>query len=143
AIQFAISCSAGMPQFLWQIGAATAALVRSGPVTRSDIRRGITKIVGDSRDLPFKAYDVLEPIEHMLGMYSAKEQDLLWMLLWRVANVTSLVAPHAQQHLIIDSSLLELDEQQAWIRRLLSLVALKILDLQGATTYSFHVPIFG
>lgn len=145
AIDFAVTCSAGIPQFLWQIGAATAANVRSGPVTKSDIRRAISTITDDGggKNLPFKAYDVLEPIENMLSLFSLRDQDGLWLLLWRVANVTSLIAPHARLHLILDSQLTEIDDRQAWLDRFVQLVQLNILEMPEQSTYAFRIPIFG
>ncbi|MXO75131.1 AAA family ATPase [Altererythrobacter aerius] len=143
AIRYAIQMCAGMPQFLWQAGAATTALVRTGPVTRSDVRRGIAAIIADRvSELPFKAYNVLEPVEHMLGLQGEREQDLLWLLLWRVANASSLVADEAQQHFIIDQSLLELDDPDAWKQRLINLVDLNILEMPRSAMYRFKVPIF-
>lgn len=142
-VRYAIEMCAGMPQFLWQLGAATSAIVRSGPVTKADVRQGVSALVGDrSIDLPFKAYDVLEPIEHMLGLQGQREQDLLWLLLWRVANSSSLVVDEAQQSYIIDQSLLELDELEGWKSRLLSLVDLEILEMPRPSMYRFRVPIF-
>ena len=142
-VRYAIDMCAGMPQFLWQLGAATTAIVRSGPVTKADVRQGVSALVGGrSIDLPFKAYEVLEPIEHMLGLQGQREQDLLWLLLWRVANSSSLVVDEAQQSYIIDQSLLELDELEAWKSRLLSLVDLDILEMPRSSMYRFRVPIF-
>jgi hypothetical protein len=117
--------------------------VRSGPVTKADVRQGVTALVGErSIDLPFKAYDVLEPIEQMLELHGQREQDLLWLLLWRVANSSSLVVDEAQQSYIIDQSLLELDEFESWKSRLLALVDLKILEMSRPSLYRFRVPIF-
>jgi hypothetical protein len=142
-VRYAIEMCAGMPQFLWQLGAATSAIVRSGPVTKADVRQGVSALVGErSIDLPFKAYDVLEPIEQMLELHGQREQDLLWLLLWRVANSSSLVVDEAQQSYIIDQSLLELDEFESWKSRLLALVDLKILEMSRPSLYRFRVPIF-
>lgn len=142
-VRYAIEMCAGMPQFLWQLGAATTAIVRSGPVTKADVRQGVSALVGGrSIDLPFKAYEVLEPIEHMLALQGQREQDLLWLLLWRIANSSSLVVDEAQQSYIIDQSLLELDELEAWKSRLLSLVDLEILEMPRSSMYRFRVPIF-
>lgn len=142
-VRYAIEMCAGMPQFLWQLGAATSAIVRSGAVTKADVRQGVSALVGErNTDLPFKAYDVLEPIEHMLGLQGQREQDLLWLLLWRVANSSSLIADEAQHNYIIDQSLLELDEFESWKSRLLSLVDLEILAMPRQARYRFRVPIF-
>jgi hypothetical protein len=142
-VRYAIEMCAGMPQFLWQLGAATSAFVRSGLVTKADVRQGVSALIGErSIDLPFKAYDVLEPIEHMLGLQGQREQDLLWLLLWRVANSSSLVVNEAQQSYIVDQSLLELDEFESWKSRLFSLVDLEILEMPRPSTYRFRVPIF-
>ena len=138
----AIAVCSGMPQFMWQLGAA-AALAQVARLRRRDIRRGVSILVrNDSVDLPFRPYDVLEPVEHMLGLQGRREQDLLWLLLWRVANTSSLVADEAQQHFVIDQSLLELDDNDAWKQRLISLVNLGILDIPRPGAFSFRVPIF-
>jgi hypothetical protein len=142
-VRYAIDMCAGMPQFLWQLGATIAAIVRSGPVTTSDVRHAVSALVGErSVDLPFNAYDVLEPIEHMLGLQGQREQDLLWLLLWRVANSSSLVVREAQQNFIVDQPLLELDELEGWRNRLLALVDLEILEMPRPSMYRFRVPIF-
>jgi hypothetical protein len=143
AIQYAIRLCAGMPQFMWQVGAATAYLVRSGPATRADVRRAVTALVGDtSAELPFKPYDVLEPLEYMLALQGAREQDLLWLLLWRIADASSLVAEQAPQHFVLDQTLLGLDDRDCWEKRLLSLVELDILEMPKRSTYQFKIPIF-
>jgi hypothetical protein len=143
AIQYAIRLCAGMPQFMWQVGAATAFLVRSGPATRADVRRAVTALVGDtSGKLPFRPYDVLEPLEYMLALQGAREQDFLWLLLWRIADASSLVAEQATQYFVLDQTLLELDNRDGWERRLLSLVELDILQMPKRSAYQFKVPIF-
>ncbi|MFF0923242.1 hypothetical protein ACFYE8_26500 [Rhizobium leguminosarum] len=142
-VRYAIDLCAGMPQFLWQLGAATSAIVRSGPVSKADVRQGVSVLVGErTLDLPFKAYEVLEPIEHMLGLQGQREQDLLWLLLYKVANSSSLVVDEAQQSFIIDQSLLELDEFEGWKQRLISVVNLSILEMTRPAMYRFKVPIF-
>src|SRR6202040_1890742 len=121
----------------------TSAIVRSGPVTKADVRQGVSALLGERGiDLPFKAYEVLEPIEHMLGMEGPREQDLLWLLLWRVSNSSSLVVDEAQLNYIVDQSLLELDEFESWKSRVLSLVDLGILEMPRKSMYRFRVPIF-
>ncbi len=143
AIQYAVRLCAGMPQFMWQVGAATTFLVRSGPATRADVRCAVTSLVNDvSGQLPFKPYDVLEPLEHMLGLQGAKERDLLWLLLYRIANASSLVAEQAPLHFVLDQMLMELDDRDRWKRRLISLIELKILEMPKPSTYQFKVPIF-
>jgi hypothetical protein len=143
AIRQAIGVCSGMPQFMWQLGAAAASLVRGGTATKADIRRGVSILVGnDLLDLPFRPYDVLEPLEHMLGLQGRREQDLLWLLLWRVANTSSLVADEAQQHFVIDQTMLELDDNDAWKQRLIALVNLDILNIPRPGAFSFRVPIF-
>ncbi len=143
SVRYAIELCAGMPQFLWQLGAATSAIVRSGPVGKADVRQGVSLLVGErTLDLPFKAYEILEPIEHMLGLQGQREQDLSWLLLYRVANSSSLVVDEAQQNFIIDQSLLELDEFEGWKQRLISLVNLSILEMTRPAMYRFRVPIF-
>ena len=142
-VRYAIELCAGMPQFLWQLGAATSAIVRSGPVSKADVRQGLAVLVGErSIELPFKTYEVLEPIEHMLGLQGQREQDLYWLLLYRVANSSSLVVDEAQQSFIIDQSLLELDEFEGWKQRLISLCNLSILEMTRPAMYRFKVPIF-
>jgi hypothetical protein len=142
-VRYAIDLCAGMPQFLWQLGAATSAIVRSGPVSKADVRQGVSVLVGErTLDLPFKAYEVLEPIEHMLGLQGQREQDLYWLLLYKVANSSSLVVDEAQQSFIIDQSLLELDEFEGWKQRLISLCSLSILEMTRPAMYRFKVPIF-
>ena len=78
----------------------------------------------------------------MLGIQGQREQDLLWLLLWRVAHSSSLIADEAQQNFIIDQSLLELDEPDGWKSRLLFLVDLEILEISRPSMYRFRVPIF-
>ena len=143
AIEYRIKMCAGMPQFMWQLGAAATASVRSGLVTRADVRHAVSRSVGEQLpDLPFNTYDVLEPIEHMLGLQGVREQAVLWLLLHRVAATSSLVADEAQQHFIIDQSLIELDEPEAWKSRLINLVDINILEMPRQAMYRFRVPIF-
>jgi hypothetical protein len=69
AVDYAIELCAGMPQFMWQVGAATACRIRSGPAVRGDIRAAVGALVDERQDdLPFKPYDVLEPLEHNLEL---------------------------------------------------------------------------
>jgi hypothetical protein len=95
-----------------------------------------------SVDLPFKAYDVLEPLEYMLGLHGAREQDLFWLLLWRVAHASSLANEQVQQHFIVDQELLQIDNSEAWKSRLIALVDLNILEIPRPSMYRFRVPIF-
>ena len=133
AIEYAFLLCAGMPQFLWQIGATVAHLVRSGLASKKDVRMAVAALVGERKtELPFKSYEILEPIDSMLALESARERDLLWMLLYRIANASSLVAEDATVPFVIDHALSALDERSAWNRRLRSLVDLKILRMATA-----------
>ena len=143
AVKYGVELCAGMPQFMWQLGAATVYAVRSGKALRSDVRSAVSALVdGDHTKLPFKSYDVLEPIEHMLSPQGDREQDLLWLLLRRVAQTSSLTALHASWHLLIESELLELDSKPSWNKRLQTLVDLKILTVEANNSYRFKVPLF-
>lgn len=143
AIQHAIDLCAGTPQFMWQVGAASAAMVRNGPITRVDVRQAVASLMDDrSTDLPFKPYDVLEPLEYMLGLHGKREQDLYWVLLWRAAFGSSLANEHVQQHFIVDAELLQIESAEAWRDRLLGLVELGILEIPRPSMYRFRVPIF-
>ena len=143
AISYAWSLCAGMPQFLWQVGAATASQVRTGVATRSDIRAAIALLVGPERvKLPFRPYEILEPIDNMLSLEVPRERDLLWMLLYRVAQASSLAAQNATIPFVIDQSLLAVDDRIAWKRRLGVLVDLKVLRIESASSVLFQVPLF-
>lgn len=143
AIEYAFSLSAGMPQFLWQLGAATAHLVRSGPATRADVRTAVATLVGDGKvSLPFKSYEILEPIDSLLSLEGPRERDLLWMLLYRVADASSLIVEDAAIPFVIDASLLAIDDRTAWNKRLRTLIDLKILRMDSPTSVRFQVPLF-
>ncbi|MDR3571992.1 MAG: AAA family ATPase [Candidatus Pacebacteria bacterium] len=142
AVSSALDLCAGMPQFLWQIGATTSHIVRSGTATRSDVRNAVAMLIGEGKsNLPFKSYEVLEPIESMLQLHTSRERDLLWMLLFRVAASSSLVAPEAAALTILDPTLMSFDDKAGWTKRLLALVELRILSVR-ASFYSFTVPLF-
>ncbi|MFA0920856.1 AAA family ATPase [Pseudomonas tremae] len=144
AIEYAFSLCAGMPQFLWQVGATVAHLVRVGSATKRDVRLAVAALIGDNRtELPFKAYEILEPIDSILSLESARERDLLWMLLYRIASASSLVAEDATIPFVIDHALSALDERNSWSRRLRALVDLKVLRMESPTTVRFLVPLFG
>ncbi|WP_312404552.1 AAA family ATPase [Brevundimonas sp.] len=143
AIDYGIQLCAGMPQFMWQLGAATVFALRSGKALRSDVRAAVSAMVdGDHTRLPFRSYDVLEPIEHMLGLQGDRERDLLWLLLRRVALTSSLSAQHTPRHFLIESQLLEFDGRSVWNKRLQTLVDLKILVAEANSSYRFKVPLF-
>lgn len=143
AIEYAFSLCAGMPQFLWQVGATVAHLVRSGAATKKDVRMAVAALVGERKtELPFKSYEILEPIDSMLALENARERDLLWMLLYRIANASSLVAEDATVPFVIDHALAALEERAAWNRRLRALVDLKILRMDSSSTIRFQVPLF-
>ena len=143
AISYGIELCAGMPQFMWQLGAATVFALRSGKALRSDVRAAVSALVdGDHARLPFRSYDVLEPIEHMLGLQGDRERDLLWLLLRRVALTSSLSTLHTPRHFLVESQLLELDGKSTWSKRLQTLVDLKILVAEANSSYRFKVPLF-
>ncbi|MEG8018792.1 hypothetical protein [Sphingomonas sp. LR55] len=143
AIEYAWSLCAGMPQFLWQIGATTALQVKSGPASRSDIRAAVATLVGaDKSKLPFKAYEMLEPIDSMLSLETARERDLLWMLLYRVAQASSLALQDAAIPFVIDQALVAVDDRLAWRKRLGTLVDLKVLRMDTSSSVRFRVPFF-
>ena len=143
AIEYAAQISAGMPLFMWQLGAATAALVRSGRANKTDVRRAVQALVlDDGVTLPFKAYEILEPLEHMLGLRPEPEPDLLWMLLYRVANSTSLVAPEANVGFILDQTLLGVRDKDVWRKHLVDLTEIGILEIPKPGEYRFKIPIF-
>lgn len=143
AVEYAVMLCAGMPQFMWQVGAATSALVRSGPAMRSDVRAAVSALIDPKQhDLPFRPYDVLEPLEHMLSLQGRREEDMLWLILRRVAVNSSLVVREAPAHFLIEQGLLEIDGREAWQKRLTTLVELDILVAPHPHSYSFRVPIF-
>lgn len=143
AIEYGVQLCAGMPQFMWQLGAATVFALRSGRALRSDVRAAVSALVdGDHTRLPFRSYDVLEPIEHTLGLQGDRERDLLWLLLRRVALTSSLSTLHTPRHFLIESQLLELDAKSGWNKRLQTLVDLKILIAESNGSYRFKVPLF-
>jgi hypothetical protein len=143
AIGYARNLCAGMPQFLWQIGATTSYLVRSGPATQADVRAAVAMLVGERKNsLPLKSYEILEPIESMLSLQPGKEPDLLWMLLFRIADASSLVAEDATIPFVIDQALTAIDDRAAWKRRLTALIDLKILRMSSQSSIQFEVPLF-
>lgn len=64
------------------------------------------------------------------------------MLLYRIANASSLVAEDATVPFVIDHALASLEERSAWNRRLRALVDLKILRMDSSSTIRFQVPLF-
>jgi hypothetical protein len=143
AIDHGVSLCAGMPQFMWQLGAATTWSIRGGEAHRSDVRSAMNALISGGRDgLPFQPYEVLEPIEHMLKLQGNREQDLLWLLLRRVAINSSLAVADAPRHFLLDQSLLDLDGRDVWNKRLSSLIELNILRPTGNSSVSFAVPLF-
>lgn len=143
AIDYAFNLCAGIPQFLWQIGAATAHLVRSGPASKTDIRVAVATLIGEGKaSLPFKSYEILEPIDSLLSLEGGKEGDLLWMLLYRVADACSLVVEDATILFVIDNSLMSVSDKAVWSQRLRALVDLKILRMDSSSSVRFQVPLF-
>ncbi|RYG89383.1 MAG: ATP-binding protein [Alphaproteobacteria bacterium] len=144
AVVYALELCAGMPQFLWQIGAMTSYLVRSGSASRADVRMAVRHLVSeDKSELPFHSYEILEPIESMISLQPGHEPDMLWMLLYRVAAASSLVAPEAVFSFVVDANLEALDTRANWQSRLGTLVDLKILRMDSPRTIRFVVPLFG
>lgn len=144
AVAYALELCAGMPQFLWQIGAMTSYLVRSGSASRADVRMAVRHLVSeDKSDLPFHSYEILEPIESTISLQPGHEPDMLWMLLYRVAAASSLVAPEAVFSFVVDANLEALDARAGWQSRLGTLVDLKILRMDSPRTIRFAVPLFG
>ncbi|TIT02462.1 AAA family ATPase [Mesorhizobium sp.] len=142
AVEYARELCSGMPQFLWQVGATTSFQVRTGPAMRLDIRGAVATLVRGNADLPFKPYEILEPIDNMLGLEAPRERDLLWMLLYRVAQASSLAAPEAAIPFVIDQALLSLDGNLSWKQRLRSLVDLKVLRMDSPSAVRFEIPLF-
>lgn len=143
AVAHGVELCAGMPQFMWQLGAATTWSVRSGSAVRADVRAAMSTLIAGGREgLPFQPYDVLEPIEHMLKLQGDREQDLLWLLLRRVATSSSLAAVDAPRHFLLDQSLLDLDGRETWNKRLANLIDLAILVPTGNSSVRFAVPLF-
>lgn len=143
AVAYALELCAGMPQFLWQIGAMTSYLVRSGSASRADVRMAVRHLVSeDKSELPFHSYEILEPIESTISLQAGHEPDMLWMLLYRVAAASSLVAPEAVFSFVVDANLEALDSRAGWQSRLGTLVDLKILRMDSPRTIRFVVPLF-
>jgi hypothetical protein len=143
SIKYALDLCAGIPQFLWQLGAATSHMVGSGTVNKNDIRAAVTTLVGESRSaLPFKSYDVLEPVESMLSLAASRERDLLWILLYRVAQASSLVSLDASIQYVLDSTLRGIDDNQSWTRRLTALAELNVLRMESTHSIRFMIPLF-
>ncbi|WP_189394100.1 AAA family ATPase [Mesorhizobium sp. M1D.F.Ca.ET.183.01.1.1] len=142
AVEYARELCSGMPQFLWQVGATTSFQVRTGPAMRLDIRGAVATLVRGNAELPFKPYEILEPIDNMLGLEAPRERDLLWMLLYRVAQASSLTAPEAAIPFVIDQALLSLDGNLSWKQRLRSLVDLKVLRMDSPSAVRFEIPLF-
>jgi hypothetical protein len=126
--------------------------IEQGLVLRSESARSADMVIPitiDPRGLvPAKLEAALfedddEPLEHMLVLHGRQEADLLWLLLWEIANASSLVAEQAQEYFVLNP-LLEIDNNsEAWRRRLRLLVELKILEMPipRSSAYSFKVPI--
>ena len=143
AIDYAFNLCAGIPQFLWQIGAATAHLVRNGAASKTDIRVAVATLIGEGKaSLPFKSYEILEPIDSLLSLEGGREGDLLWMLLYRVADASSLVVEDATILFVVDNSLMSVDDKAVWNQRLRALVDLKIIRMDSSSSVRFQVPLF-
>lgn len=143
AIDYAYDICGGMPQFLWQVGATVSHIVRSGAATRNEVRRAISIMTShESTMLPFKSYEILEPIDSVIGLEEERERDLLWMLLYRVAQSSSLIVEDAATAFVVDQVLLQLDDRDTWKRRIAKLAELGVLKVSSPSTVSFQAPIF-
>lgn len=143
AISYAHKICDGMPQFMWQVGAASAALMRSGPIARSDVRRAISLLnSGELGSVPFRTYDFLEPVESILALEDPRERDLLWLLLSRIASASSLISEDAPLAFVIDSSLGVIDDREGWFRRCTKLADLRLVEIKSPGTVSFKIPLF-
>lgn len=143
AIDYAFNLCAGIPQFLWQVGATTAHLVNSGVATKTDIRIAVATLIGEGKKtLPFKSYEILEPIDSLLSLEGGREGDLLWMLLYRVADASSLVVEDATILFVVDNALISVDDKSVWNQRLRALVDLKIIRMDSSSSVRFQVPLF-
>jgi len=143
SISYAHELCAGMPQFMWQLGATAAHMIRTGSVTRADVRRAIAVLTShESTSLPFKSYDALEPIDSIIALEGERERDLLWMLLYKVAQSCSLIVEEAATAFAVDQSLLQIDDRDSWKSRIARLAELGILKFPTATTVAFQVPVF-
>ena len=80
--------------------------------------------------------------ESMLSLQPGKEPDLLWMLLFRIADASSLVAEEATIPFVIDQTLAAIDDRAAWKRRLTELVDLKILRMSSQSSIRIRGPTF-
>jgi hypothetical protein len=78
----------------------------------------------------------------MLSLELPRERDLLWMLLYRIAQASSLVVQNATIPFVIDQALLALDDRMGWTRRLGALSDLKLVRMETPSTVRFEVPLF-
>ncbi|MDY4296319.1 MULTISPECIES: hypothetical protein [unclassified Xanthomonas] len=143
AVEYAYDICGGMPQFLWQVGATVSHIVRSGNATRNEVRRAVAILTShESASLPFKSYEILEPIDSVIGLEEERERDLLWMLLYRIAQSSSLIVEEAATAFVIDQTLLQLDDREAWKKRIAKLAELGVIKIPSSSTVAFLVPIF-
>ncbi|WP_421575413.1 hypothetical protein [Stenotrophomonas maltophilia] len=143
AVDYAYDICGGMPQFLWQVGATVSHIVRSGSATRNEVRKAVAILTShESVSLPFKSYEILEPIDSVIGLEDERERDLLWMLLYRIAQSSSLIVEEAATAFVIDQTLLQLDDRETWKKRIAKLAELGVLKIPSLSTVAFLVPIF-
>ena len=141
AIEYAIEICAGMPLWMWYVGALTCHKVKSGKVTISDVKRAVKRLVSGD-DLFFTPVDALTPLEFEIGLEPNKESDFLWILLHKIAFASSTTDRSASKHTIVDRHLCTVDTEEAWLSRLSRLTELKLIKLTGREHYSFAIPIF-
>lgn len=143
AVDYAYDICGGMPQFLWQVGATVSHVLRTGNATRNEVRQAVSILTSyESANLPFKSYEILEPIDSIIGLEDERERDLLWMLLYRVAQSSSLIVEEAATAFVIDQNLLQLDDRETWKRRIAKLAELGVLKIPSLSSVAFQVPIF-
>ena len=143
AIEFAIELCAGMPLFMWQVGALTSHLVKSGVARKGDVKRAVEMIVNGIPHNLFSSSDqLLTPIEFDIALEPDKEPDYLWMLLYKIAKSSSLINPIAARFTSIDQELISMDAEKAWSDRLSRLIELKLIVPVNKSSFKFMVPIF-
>lgn len=142
AIQYAIDLCAGMPLFMWQVGALTSHLVKSGTARQGDVKRAVEIIVNGLPNNLFSAYDPLTPIEYDISLEPDNEPDFLWLLLYKIAKSSSLINPIAAKFTSIDQELTSLDVEKSWSDRLSKLIELKLIVPVDKASIKFMVPIF-
>ena len=141
AIEYAIEICAGMPLWMWYIGALTTHAVKGGKATISDVKRAVELLVSDEK-IFFTPVKTLQPLEFEISLEPNREFSYLWLLLYKLAAATATIDRSAPRLSFLDRDLLALDTEQAWLDRLSRLSELKIIVPNGKNFYSFIVPIF-